>query len=665
VGWTQWQVMRMKTFTPLHAFSHKILPLLGWATLAFSLIASPLAAQTADTMRAALQASAAKDWARAMSLVPPGAARDVIEWQKLRASDGLLGEYESFLKRNADWPGLELLHQRGEEAVARSTTPDRVVQYFATDKASTAKGAIALVRALMAAGQNDLAKAEAGRAWVNLRFGASDEAELLALQGSALASLNEARLDELLWDGREAEAKRMLPRVSQGWQALGQARLALRAMSGDENALIAAVPKALADDPGMAYERFVWRMRKGFTDGALELVLARSGSVASLGRPGEWARRRTELTRDLMSEARAREAYRVAAAHHLEGGGDYAELEFLAGYIALRKLDDGATARGHFQHLQAGVSTPISLSRAHYWEGRAEEALRNSEAAKRAFEAGAAHQTAYYGLLSAEKLGLTLDNALLSEARGADWQSAAFASSSVLQAGRLLLAAGDRNLGKRFLLHLAEGLNAAELAQLADMALDMDEPHVAVLIGKQAAGRGIILSRSYFPVVGMVPQTLPVSRALALSIARRESEFDPVVISPAGARGLMQVMPGTAKAMAVETAQDYALARLTSDPAYNISLGAAYLAVLVKEFGPSVALVASGYNAGPGRPRRWIGEFGDPRLPQVDVVDWVETIPFSETRTYVMRVVESLVIYRAKLRGSPGLVNVTSELTGR
>jgi soluble lytic murein transglycosylase len=228
-----------------------------------------------------------------------------------------------------------------------------------------------------------------------------------------------------------------------------------------------------------------------------------------------------------------------------------------------------------------------------------------------------------------------------------------------------LLRAGDRNQGKRFLLHLAEGLDAQGLDQLGDMALAMNEPHVAVLIGKQAAERGVILPRAYFPVVDMVPDGLPVSRALALAITRRESEFDPVVVSPAGARGLMQVMPGTAEMMAKKIGTGYAAGRLTSDPAYNVTLGAAYLAELVQEFGPSIALVGSGYNAGPGRPRRWMQEFGDPRSPDVDVVDWVEMIPFTETRTYIMRVVESLVIYRAKLRGSVGPVRVTSELTGR
>ena len=234
-----------------------------------------------------------------------------------------------------------------------------------------------------------------------------------------------------------------------------------------------------------------------------------------------------------------------------------------------------------------------------------------------------------------------------------------------MQAAILLQQAGDRALAKRFLLHLAGGLTAQELGQLGDMALSLDEPHFAVLIGKQAAERGIILPRVHFPVTDLVPDGLAVSRALALSIARRESEFDPGVISPAGARGLMQVMPETARMMATRLGKGFDRARLTSDPAYNAALGSEYLKVLLDEFGPSIALIAAGYNAGPARPRAWVEKFGDPRRADVDVLDWVEMIPFSETRTYVMRVVEGVVIYRAKLRGTAGPVNVTDELTGR
>ncbi len=297
-------------------------------------------------------------------------------------------------------------------------------------------------------------------------------------------------------------------------------------------------------------------------------------------------------------------------------------------------------------------------------KARALEALKRPKEAQAAYARAAEFQTAYYGLLASERAGIPLRMSVLGQDALPDWKGAPFAKSSVFEAAVLLLRAGDRATAKRFLLHLAEGLDPRELAQLGEMALARNEPHLAVLIGKEAAERGVIIPRAYFPVTDLVPDGLAVSRALALSIARRESEFDPTVISSAGARGLMQVMPATAKLMAQKTGRAFEASRLTTDPAYNAALGAAYLKQLVEEFGPSIALIASGYNAGPGRPRNWIEQFGDPRRADVDVVDWVEMIPFAETRTYVMRVAELVVIYRAKLKGAVGPVDISGELKG-
>ena len=644
-------------------FCHAIVTaVLGFLML---LAALPAHADEVSSLRTALQRASLQDWAGAADLAEGPLSQDLVEWLRLRSGDGKLGDYEEFLSRRADWPGLALLREKGEEAVARSTDPDRVLAYFAANKPRLPVGSLALVKAYLALGRPGDAETESIRAWTGLEFTATEETALLALMPDALSVAHEVRLDRVLWADRVAEAMRMLPRVSPDWRKLAEARMALRAMAGNASALVDTVPKSLAGDAGLAFERFLWRMKKDRTADATALILERSESAASLGNASIWADRRATLARALMRADQPRDAYKVAARNQMTQGQEYADLEFLAGFIALRKLGDAGTALQHFTNLQAAVVTPISLSRAQYWQGRAHEAAGNTDAANTAYRAAAVHQTAFYGLLAAEKLGLTLDAGLLSDNRPSDWRDSPFAASSVFQIARLLVRAGDRSLGKRFLLHLAEGLSPGELDQLAEYTLEADEPHIAVLIGKHAAERGVILPRAYFPVTDMVPETLPVSRALALSIARRESEFDAAVISPAGARGLMQVMPGTAKEIAPAAGLPYNPGRLTSDPAYNVALGSTYLRKLIDEFGPAVALVASGYNAGPGRPRRWITEFGDPRREGVDAVDWVETIPFTETRTYVMRVVESVVIYRAKLKGTVGPVRITGELTGK
>lgn len=628
---------------------------------------APALADAAAALRLALERAAARDWPTAQVAAQDAGqiGADIIEWQRLRAGEGRLGEYEGFLARRPDWPGMALLRQKGEVAVARSTEPARVVAYFGSGAPASGTGAVALVGALLAQGRPAEAENVALAAWTTLVFTATDQAALLALQGPALKVAHEVRLDRILWDGTRAEeAERMLPLVAADWQALARARLALRALAPDASALVDRVPQALAGDAGLAYERFVWRMRKERYEDAQAMIEARSTSAASLGQPEAWAERRALLARRLMRAGAPQQAYRMASQHFLGSGADYADLEFLSGFIALRKLGDPERAGAHFARLKAAVSTPISLARAEYWTGRTREAEGDDAGAEAAYRAAAQYQTAFYGLLAAERLGLALDGDLLSKDRPASWKTAQFADSSVLQAGRLLLQAGDRTLAKRFFLHLAEAQGAGGLDQLADLALQLDEPHIALLIAKAAAERGVILARAYFPVTDLVPPDLPVSRALALAIARRESEFDPAAQSPAGARGLMQVMPATAEKVAQGLGLDYAPGKLTRDPGYNVRIGTQYLRRLADQFGPSIALIAAGYNAGPGRPLRWITEFGDPRASDVDVVDWVETIPFTETRTYVMRVVEGVVIYRARLKGEAGPVRVTAELKG-
>ena len=633
--------------------------------LALAVQVNPVWADTTQAMRTALELAAGKDWDGALAVAPSGVGRDVIEWQRLRAGDGRLGEYEDFLQRRPDWPGLPLLREKGEEAVARSTDPARVIAWFDAGLPETGRGAIAYVRALLAAGRAADAETEAMRAWASLPFAADEEQAMIDLAPEAVSFVHELRLDNLLWEGRAKEAERMLPRVPQDLRALARARLALQSQSKGVTGLIEAVPKAQASDAGLAYDRFIWRMKKDLYDEAAELILERSKSAESLGRPEAWAERRAVLARYLMRNGRAKEAYRIAANHHLQtnsGASAYADLEFLSGFIALRRLNDPATALKHFKHLLAGVTTPISLARAHYWIGRAEEAAGQDGSAS--YKAAAKHQTAFYGLLAAERLGLPLDERLLAKPQTPDWRAAGYTQSSVLAAAEMLLKAGDRALAKRFLLHLGESQDATGLAQMADMTLDWGEPHLAVLIAKQAAERGLILPHAYYPVPDFVPDGLQVSRALALSISRRESEFDPAARSSADARGLMQVLPGTAKHMADKLGKTFDASKLLTDPAYNVTMGSAYLAEMVEKFGPSIALVASGYNAGPRRPERWMTEFGDPRRADVDVVDWVETIPFAETRTYVMRVAEGVVIYRAKLKGAVGPVRITEELKG-
>ena len=636
-------------------------------TLFWSQISPAQTAREAAALGQALEEMRSGDWdaARAAARASGQAGQDIIEWHRLRDGQGSFDEVREFLARNGDWPGLPLLRRRSEGALPLGQRSDEVIAFFGADLPQSGAGSVALSEALRVTGRDSLAEAAARHAWVTHRMAAADEDLLLGNYGDVLRELHEDRLDMLLWRGRRSEAERMYPRVSEGWQRLAAARLDLRGKQPGVDARIAAVPAALSADPGLAYERAQWRFGKGRYEGASELLLAREGTVEALGQPQRWANMRRVLARDAMRDGKHRTAYRLASRHGMTEGSAFADLEWLSGYLALRYLNDPATALRHFRSFRAAVVTPISLGRAGYWEGRAEEALGNAEAANTAFGFAAEYQTSFYGLLAAERLGLSLDPALTGQQVYPDWETQAFANSSVLTAALLLQRAGERNLAERFMTHLAESLTEDEIGSLSDLAFELEEPHIALMIAKRAASMGLTIPRPYYPIVDLGAANPAVPQELALSIARRESEFDPVVVSGAGARGLMQLMPRTAQQVSGELGLNYSQGRLTSDPVYNAQLGVAYLAELMDEFSDNAALTSAGYNAGPSRPRRWIELYGDPRSSRVDPVDWVEHIPFRETRNYVMRVMESLPVYRARLTGEVGPIRITDELRAR
>lgn len=636
---------------------------------ALMVCASVVGAAADTNLRAAMDAVRGQDWdaARAAQMrIADPAGRDVVSWSLLRARQGTFAQAQDFLARNPDWPGLPLLRARVEDAIEPGANPDQVLRYFAPHPPSTAQGALRFSEALTALGERDAARAVLIRHWRNEPMNADDHALFMMEHGATLAAHHQARLDNMAWAGAQQSGALMLPLVPDAQAALARARLALRADRDGVDALINAIPAALRNDPGLAYERFRWRLNKGRLDGAMDLLFEVSRSAETLGRPEVWAKHRERLARQLMQEDRDRDAYRVASEHRMTDVSEVAMAEWLAGYIALRKLDDAPRAVQHFERFTAAVGTPISFGRGGYWLGRAQEAAGNPQAAAQSYAFGARFQTSFYGQLAAERAGLAPDPLLSGTEAFADHRSASFNDSSVLRAALVLRAAGEEVLAERFFTHLAESLPRREVGQLIDMVLELEEPHIAVMIGKRAAQAGVELHRGYYAVLPkLVSMDGPVAPELSLSIARRESEFDPGVVSPAGARGLMQLMPGTAKEMAQDLGEPHSLARLLSDPAYNARLGTAYLAELQREFGANVVLVSAAYNAGPTRARRWAAERGHPGDASVDVVDWIEHVPFTETRNYIMRVSESLAIYRARLSGQTAPLGLLAALTAR
>lgn len=633
----------------------------------------PVGLMQGRQLKAALAAARQDDWnlARHIALTDGPVSADIIEWQRLRAGEGNFAEYRAFLAANGDWPGLELLRRKGEVKIPATADPAQVIAWFADNDPQTGPGALRLAAALKATGDEGRAKVVLIRAWTNLDLGEVEETLFLNAHGDLLAQYHASRLDHMLWQGNREAAARMMPLVNDGWKKLAAARLGLQRKTGGVDALIAAVPDALRNDPGLSYDRMIWQIGQRRRDQAADMILEQSGSPESLGRPEVWANWRRILARQTMRDGDGERAYALASTHRIkvdveddESDSNYADLEWLSGYLALTYLKKPELALVHFGHFRAAVFTPISLGRAGYWEGRAFEALGDREAAMAAYRDAAQHQTSFYGLLAAEKAGVAMDPALTGKG-GASPPSEALRNNRVFQAAGLFYAAGQSWETGRFLRHLAGSQRGEALVQITDYALSLGDPYLAVRVGKQAAFEGVVAHRAYYPLTPLGPDTLPVPEALALSIARRESEFHAGAVSGAGARGLMQLMPGTAKQMAGKIGLSYSLGKLTSDPQYNVRLGSAYLAHLIEEFGNNIVLVSVGYNAGPHRARTWIGDRGDPRDPGIDVIDWIEHIPFRETRNYVMRVAESLPIYRARLSGDVVPIRLMEELQAR
>ncbi len=599
--------------------------------------------------------------AREASLRDP-VARDLAAWRRLTRGEGDWPEAARFLAARPDWPRLALIRAAAERGIAPQADRAAVLDFFAGAAPQTGAGALTLAQTMGDAAE---ARAMLETAWLTLEM---TDAELAAFQRAHPAPtrrLAEARLDEMLWRGAAGQARAMLPHVGPGWRALAEARMALRARETGVDALIARVPAALSSDPGLAYERFLWRLRAGRDADADELLHQRTGSQAALGRPEIWAARRVGRVRAALGDGRIAEAYRLASLHHLQGGARFAELEWLSGWIALRHLGDPARAAAHFDAHRRAVSTPISLGRAGYWLGRAHEAMGDETLARRWHAAGAEHPTSFYGQLAAERIGRDIRADLAENAPLAD-PDALLRRDDRARAALLLQQAGHTQRARLFLLHAAETARDREtFSALGALALRMGRPELAIRVGKAAAAAGHVIMPLYYPLEDGLMRLDSVEPALAKAIARQESEMNPLAVSPAGALGLMQLMPRTAEATARRLGLPYRQARLTTDPAFNARLGGAYLAQMLDRFGGATILAAAAYNAGPNRVDAWLAQSGDPRDPRIDAVDWIESIPFRETRNYVQRVMEGLHVYRVRLGGARTLAGFEAALTSR
>jgi len=601
----------------------------------------------------------------------PG-AQALLRWRMATDMNAALG-FSDLIKAMEEfkgWPDYTLIVEQAEATISRSSlTADERIAWLKANGPRTGQGALALADAYLSSGKRDEAVAVVRATW-RTRAIASDAASTMeSLYGGDLSAEDHwARADMYLWRSEISNAKALQSRLSAGRSRLLDARVALMQNKKNVDALIDAVPAEYAEDPGLCFERARWSERRGRDQSELDMLLKINGAAApEVARDEIWGEKQTVMRR-LIRERDYQTAYQLAAGHGLVSGEAFRDAEWTAGWIALAKLKDPAKAEGHFKTFLAGVNTPISLSRANYWLGETYAAQQRTAEAQAAYLAAAKYTYVFYGQLAAEKVRQESPNATKiafeTHAAPTDEERAAFAKTPAVRSAILLAETGRFATFERFSYAIDDMLTtAAEHQMLFDIAAGYLEMRAAVRGAKAGLGRGLVAPDAVFPRVELPksPRTGSAEAALVLALSRQESEFNPRAVSSADARGLMQLVPRYAQAEARMVGLPFRSSWLTDDPAYNLRLGRGFLDDLVDDFGGSYVLAVAAYNAGPSRARQWIDDFGDPR-GQVDPVDWIESVPFAETRNYIQRVLENTQVYRYRLTGQPAEITLSKDL---
>jgi soluble lytic murein transglycosylase len=579
-------------------------------------------------------------------------ARKLIEWLVLRSDDttASFSRYAAFIAANPSWPSIVTLRRRAEAMLWQERSdPTTVLAFFKTDPPHTAKGKFALARALLSQGDSAGAHQAISDAWRGDSFSGDLEAQARDMfAGLITAEDDKARMDARLYAEDDDAGLRAAHHLDGTQLAIAKARAAVINKAGNAKALLEAVPAAAQHDAGYIFSRAQFLRRGEKIDEAGRWMISAPHDPAVLRDVDQWWVERRVLARKLLDVGNVKMAYEVANGAAAPNSENFrADQQFTSGWIALTFMHEPAVALAHFARIAEGASNPITLARSFYWQGRAAEAAGHDHDARGYYDSAARFPTAYYGQLARARLDLTEVTLRPLPAPTPDLHG--------LEAARvfeMLYAVDARDVVAAMAADLADKANdPAALTTLAEIAKQHNDARATLLIGKIALGRGFPLEQYAFPDFG-VPDFQPigpnVARYVVYSIARQESAFNPKVVSGANAYGLMQVTPAAARDTAKRFNVTFDQRRLANDVTYNAQLGAAELGNDLEFYRGSYILAFVAYNAGRGRAREWIAQFGDPRDPKVDPIDWIERIPISETRFYVQRVLENMQVYRAR-----------------
>ena len=601
----------------------------------------------------------------AIAMLSDPIAKKIATWALVDSAADSLSFFELDQARRdlAGWPRAARRQLATEKQLETSgQTPQQIIAWFGGAEPQTAEGAMALASALQATGKSKEAADLIRGFWRDRLFEVGPQRTMLARFGGMLTPDDHVRrADILLYGAQGPAAREILMLLPPDKLQIAQTRMALRSGASNANEMVANLPANLANDPGIAFERASYYRQRNLESLALAQVPKFPRDLAH-GDMAEriWAERYRLILYALRNSDSAG-AYTAAANSGLTSGAPAADAEFYAGWIALTRLKNPAQADIHFANLERIGQSPITRGRAMYWRGRAAEARGDQAAAQAFYGAGAKYNTTFYGQLAGEKVNggrLVLgSDPVITQA-----DRARFEARDTVRAARLLYDIGNRDLFRTFVLALDDILpTVEEQALLVDLARGYGDQDTSMKVVRTAAQRGFILPERGYPLRNP-PQVMGAPEpALTLGITRQESGFDPMARSGADARGMMQLLPATAASEARRLGMSYDTSMLYQ-PDYNMQLGQAFLGRQINNFSGSYPMAIAAYNAGPGRPPQWVTFCGDPRGGATDPIDFVECIPFSETRNYVMRVMEGMQVYRARLGAGSAPITLTSDL---
>ena len=584
-----------------------------------------------------------------------------IQWRHLltTGNQATFYDYMTFIQNNKHYPRISRIKYLAEQKLSTDKiSPKKIINWFGINEPLSGYGMLVLGESFIQTGDSEKGIALIKRGWITAELSRDSMKSLSKKYRKYLDSKDYInRADYLAWENKYWDLERMLPYLPKDYQLLYTARQILMSKSYGVDQAIKNVPQKFKNDAGLNHDRLKWRRKRGRIDSSLEILFSIKNDKDYLVRPDKWWVERAIMTRALIYKNKYETAYKVASQHSLDKGSEFAEAEWLSGWIALSFLNDPILAVDHFNNFYQNVSYPISLARGAYWLGRSYEKIGDKRQSEDWYREATKYLTTYYGQLAFLKINPSQNFELEEQADVKDDYRKYFYNKELVKITHLLNELNKDKYTKNILRHLAND-NIASGSEIlaAELATNISRYDFAIQVSKLASYEKRFHNTFNYPIIS-VPQYVNGRKipetAFILSLIRQESEFDMRANSHVGAQGLMQIMPYTAKLVAKQAKLPYSKSRLTSDPEYNINLGSHYIAGLILQYDGAYPFATAAYNAGPKRVKHWKKINKDPQKKQIDFVDWVELIPFKETRNYVQRVMENYNVYRYILEKKP------------